>query len=52
MVSWRFFRIEDTGIVEIGQDGTPLKEFVYRGYTDGQSGVSKEKRGCSGEGVT
>ena len=22
---WRFFRIEDTGIVEICQDGTPLK---------------------------
>ena len=30
---WRLFRVEKTGIVEICQNGTPVKEHVHRYYT-------------------
>jgi hypothetical protein len=47
--TWRFFRIEDTGLVEIGKDGTPLKNpfrvgaRTARAIYPGKTGTTIEK---------
>jgi hypothetical protein len=49
---WRFFRVEDAGIVEISPEGTPLKNPFQEVARTHQSDVSRENGVCPGEWMT